>query len=340
MAKILCAISGIEYTCEHMPMSLHSREAKHPVFYLPPKKLYGLYGKWTQGELTDTDSYLLFCAFFHVTDLVTFSVPFERSALTKSIVSNHLPRLVDTVNRIDATNHNLHSQIFASIHVTAESKNLSCASLWIDIWNKNYQDYCTGYRNETLRTKVLQREKVLHDLIKNSTKSVDQYARIVAKWASEAGQFPEYLVTNQFTGTQTTLSEYWQQIITMCCKEDRIYLIPKADFDELMEHCEANIDPGTIYSHTLTALLKTGLYKKKNYLGLGNIDIVGTPFRILTPEQSVEDANMLAMIDAAPREYPLRANYDSDIAFLRAKLAYKQRVRYLESIESKTPASN
>lgn len=328
MAKILCAISGIEFTCEHVPMALHSREAKHPIFYLPTKKLYALYAKWSQGELTDTDSYLLFCALYNITDLVEFTSPFERSALSKSIVANNLPKLVEVINRIDAVNHHLHEQVFARMHVSHETKDMASCALWIEIWNKNYVDYISGYKNELLRTRVRQREDVLQKLIKKADKEPNKYARVLAKWAADAAKFPEFEVENVFTNTKTTLSAYWQQIIEMCCKEDRIYLIPKADFDELMEHCEANIEPGTIYSYTLSELLKTGLYKKKNYLGLGEIDLVGTPFRILNASDNIQDANMLAMIDSAPKSLPLRANYESNIAYLRASLAYKQAQKY------------
>mgnify|MGYP000735790344 CR=1 FL=1 len=56
MAKILCAYSGIEFSCEHFPITLHARESYHPIFNVPQKKLLSYLGKWAGNELTPTDN--------------------------------------------------------------------------------------------------------------------------------------------------------------------------------------------------------------------------------------------------------------------------------------------
>ncbi len=307
-------------------MMLQSREAFHPIFQLPQKKLFGLYGKWTQGGLTEIDSYLLYLALFKSTDQVQFSVPAMRTEKTNSIVSGQIPRLVETVSKITAIRDYHHS--VAQISINADTKDLANSHIWIDIWNANYQDYQDNYHNQKIAASIKQREERLQVLIKDSNKDISRYAHLLAKWAAESGSFPTFQVSNPISNRQCTLSEYWQEIIAMCCKEDRIFLIPKADLDELIEHCEEYVPAGSIYSYTLSNLLKSGHYKQKNYLGLGDIDITGSPYRILAAETSIEDANKLAMIDSAPKEAPREANYPSKIAYLRAKVKFDMATEY------------
>lgn len=325
--KILCATSGIQFTCEHIPASMQSREVSHPIFALKQTKLLGLYAKWTQGALTDTDSYLLYLAMLNSTDLVRWTVPAQKTSLSTSIASNNLPRLVEIINRmsgIPAT----YADTFANIAVTPENCDLSTSHIWLDIWIENLRDYHDGYKSVTVARKIAQREDVLQKLIKDSSKTASNYARLLAKWAAESGNFPQFQVLSPISDKNVTLSEYWQEIIIACCKQEAIFKIPKADLDELIDHCTDNIQPGTIYQHALSVLLREGGKNQHNYLGLGDMDITGNPYRILDAKDSIEDANKLAMIDSAPENLPIESNYPNKIAYLRAKAKWDMKLAY------------
>lgn len=326
MAKILCAISGIEFSCEHVPMVLHSREAKHPIFHLPQKKLLGLYGKWVQSELTDTDNYLLYTALLNSSGLVHWTVPAIRTPDTRAVIANNMQRLVEVVTKITATPQP--ANIFASIQITAENKDLAPSHIWIEIWEANYRNWMDGYKHELIQRSIRQREEVLQKLIKDSTKTPENYARLLSNWANEAGKFPDFTVDSPITGEKQPLSAYWMQIIQMCVREERIFMVPRADLEELIEHCEEHIDQGSIYAHSLMRLLKSGLAKQKNYLGLGDIDITASTYRIISNDTTVEDANKMAMIDSAPREKPQLHNYPTKLAYLRAKAKWDMAQTY------------
>lgn len=302
---------------------------KHPIFSLPLSKLYGLYGKYTDGGNSATENWLLYNALLESTGLVTYTCPAESvDPITSAhLIANNLPRLIETIGRIDAVKSNLRVNVFASVSVNVSNNTLSTSNIWIDVWNQNYIDYLAGARKEITNRNVRNREAVLQRHIKGK-KGIDAYSKILANWAAEAAVFPTYEVINEVTGKKDTLANYWKMILIMCNKEERIYSIPKADLDELIDHCEANITESSIYSTTLYTLLKNGRLKQKNYLGLGELDISGSPYRIVQAGQSVEDANKLALIDSAPKTEPVESSYPSRLAYIRAKMNYKMAQDY------------
>ena len=100
--KILCSKSGIEFTAEHFPGTFFSRELSHPIFSLEQKKLLSYTGKWAAGELTPTDSYLLFLALLNSSEQIQFRTSCKRTPLTNSIVANNMEYLVRTVIKLNA----------------------------------------------------------------------------------------------------------------------------------------------------------------------------------------------------------------------------------------------
>jgi rubrerythrin len=329
--KILCSTSGIQFNCDHVPASLHAREAEHPIFTLKQPKLYNLYAKYLQGELTEIDSYLLYLALFKSTEHVEFRRPAERTTSTASIIARNIKQLVGCVTTMNAHPN----MVCASFVITPDTKTLENSHIWIETWESNYADYNDNYKKQIIRTNLKRREEHLETLIKNANRSPERYARILSNWAAEAGEFPTFQVTNTFTGGQCTLSEYWQQIIQFCVMDSKIFQIPKADIDELIEHVETYIPVGSIYQYSLIELLKTGKSKNSAFLGFGDIDITTSTYRIMddaTPD--VERANILAMIDSAPTKLPTPDQYPSKIAYLRAKFKYEAACRYNAEMEN------
>lgn len=335
MAKILCAISGIQFSCDHVPMTMISREVSHPIFHLKKTKLMGLYAKWTQGSLTEIDSYLLYLAGLNSTELVTWNTPAIRTGLTSSIVANNMIQLFECLGRMVDTPR--YSETYAAISVNSENKDLSTSHVWIAVWNKNRKDYDDGYRHIKLMEVQHRREDILARLIKDSSKSPESYAKILSNWAKDAGKFPEFQVKHPLSNRNMRCSEYWMDIISRCVRDDSIFMIPQADLDELIEHCEENISGGSIYAHSLFELLKLGKRKKNNYLGLGDSDLSVTRYRIVTTKATAEDINKMALIDSAPENEPKRMNYPSELAFLRAKLKYQMKLDYLKELEEDSP---
>lgn len=326
MARILCAMSGEDLRVDHFPVYLTARECYHPLFTMNKKKLLAFAGEWAELKLTPTENYLYYLALLHSTGLVEFRVPAIKTGLTQSIIATNMEALLHVVGKMDITYHpNFNPPHFV---ISQETKDLSCTGDWIKVWNDNYLDFQSGYKTATHVEKVNRREAALEKLIKDKTRSVESYAGILSEWAALAGNFPmdepAGLSKDILGGKDMSLGEYWKVIIRKCAKADSIFEIPDADIDELIEHCEDHIDmvSSGIFSHTLLAFLREGKKRKSNFLDLGDFEVVGGGYKILSPSTSIEDANKFAMIQNAPSEQPRLEQYPNKLAYLKAKLAY------------------
>jgi len=317
MAKVLCAYSGITFTVEHFPISLQSRESHHPIFDVPQKRLLGYLGKWAAHELTPTDSYLLFIALLKSSDHVDFRVSVFRHDLTNSIVATHMEALANTVIKLNSvTNPHV---VFPSVVVSPETKGLLNIHHWIEAWRKAYQDFIDGYVDYSHSVRLVRREAALEKLIKNPFKEPASYANPLAEWASEAGHFPESKTEVQ--GKQVPLDEYWKQIIIACSTDIGLFSIQLKDIKELLEHCEQTIPIGSIFSQRLFATLRRAIDRQQSFLG---IDKGKTTFQILDDDDTIEEANISAIVQKAPMEEPKDPRtYPTKLAFLKASLAWR-----------------
>lgn len=321
--KCLCAISGLSYNVEFFPGTLDSKSTPvlHPVFNLPPKKLLGYLGKWSSGELTSTDSYLLFLAILNSSELVEFRVPVKRTEHTDAIVYNNMEGLAKIVYKLISVS-NPHVT-FPSYSVSPDTCTLSNIKYWIENWNESYDSFLAGYKKEDASRRAHSKEAALERLIRNPHKPVSDYSRQLAEWASIAGSFPTYNTISPFSMLPVTMGDYWKAIISKVSKEESIYQVPKVDLEDLLEHCEQNIPVGSLFSHSLFKLLRHALEKHKSFLGFGDQDLISTSYTLLSSSTSVEAANLKNLIDLAPDHAPKREEYPTDFAFFRAKMRYE-----------------
>lgn len=318
--KVLCAFSSIEFTCEHFPGYLSSRETSHPLFQVPQKKLISYLGKWAQGGLTNTDSYLLFLALLQSSELVEFRLPAIRTEQTDSIVANNMEQLCKTLVRLNTVTSP--STVFPHYVINKETRGLDNVHFWIANWNVAYEEFQSGYRSAHESAKLRTREAALERLIKNPHKPVASYAGQIADWAATAGSFPEFVVTNPHNSLRVSCADYWKFLISRCAHEEHLYSIRRADLEELLEHCEENIPIGTIYSNALFKILRHAIQRQKNFMGLGDMDLSKSSYTILSADTSTEAANMRAIIDAAPDHLPRQEEYPTKFAYMKAKLRW------------------
>lgn len=319
--RILCAISGIEFQCEHFPLTLHARESYHPVFNVPQRKLYSLLPKWSTNELTKTDSYLLFLALLKSSDLVEFRVSARRTNLTDSIVAQNMEHLTKTLARLNTVLNP--SVVFPHYVISHETCDLATVAYWIENWRDSHQDFLDGYKSAHDMSKLNKREAALERLIKNPHKKVSEFSGALADWAAAAGKFPTGMTINPFSKLPVPLSDYWKLIIVKCANEESVFSIPKKDIEELLEHCEEEIPYGTIHSFHVFKILRHAIERQKSFLSLGDFDIKGLPqYKLLDGSDSVEDANMRALIASAPEKEPRRDQYPTVLTYLRAKMRW------------------
>lgn len=322
MAKILCSYSSIEFSCEHLPMALSSREISHPLFHLPSKKLLSLSAQWSLGKLTHTESYLLYLSLLHSTGKIEWRTPAIYTPKTSAIIANNMEQLIHIIGKIDVlSQHALTNIVLPHFVMGQDTADLSNSYYWIQVWNQNYNEWAEGIRSHQYDQEILRRELSLSKLIKTPHKAIEDYPSILANWARIAADFPTFLVT--INGKKIELADYWESIIIKCAKAESIFKVPESDLNELIEHCEDQLSTdGSIHALALLRFLRRGKSMQQNYLGLGDIDLAmkeGTSYRILSPETSAEDANIQNMIDNAPATEPFKSNYPSILEFVKAK---------------------
>lgn len=324
--KILCSLSGIEFTCEHFPAYLSSREVSHPIFSLPQKKLISYLGKWGRQELTPTDSYLLFLSILNSSELVEFRVPAFRTEETDSLVAQNMEQLAKIVTRLNAVTNP--SVVFPRYVISPDTKTLSNIPHWISNWQDSWEDFQDGFAREYDNRKLIVRETALERLIKSPHLPISSYASKLADWAAIAGEFPENLKISPFTRQKVTCSDYWKEIIVRCTKEESLFSVPQKDIEYLLTHCECNIPLSGLLSSSLFKVLRRALEKQKNFLGLGDMDLSGVRYQILSSSDTTETANLKAMIDSAPEHEPTPEQYPNKIAYLKAKLRFQMAKKY------------
>ena len=241
--------------------------------------------------------------------------------MTDSIVANNMEYLVRTVIKLNAIR--TPGTLFPFFAITAETCTLANVHHWIEVWENCWKDFESGARRDIIHRELARRETALQRMIKNPHKPIKEYASQIAEWAATAGSFPVFLIPNPFTkeAKKIPLSTYWKEIIIRSTRNEYLYTIPDNDLQELLDHCEENIPPGSIYSHALFDSLRNAQKKKNNFLGLGDMDLRST-YQILEDPKDVESANFKAMIDSAPIEVPRREQYPTQFAYMKAKLRW------------------
>lgn len=324
MARIVCSKSGVVFNCEHMPTTLKSSEYTHPIFYVPQKRLISLAGQWAAQKLTPTESYLLYLALLDSTSLIHWNTQASYTPKTDSIVASNMESLLKIISKINLINHP--SFALPSFSINQNTTTLDNSSNWIEVWVESYDSWYQGKRDETLREKLKDREAALQRLIKSSVPP-EQYAKTLASWADTAGSFPTFSITHPLSHQPITLSEYWKQIILAVANEDSLWKYPRKDIEELITHCEDNIQHGNIYAHTLMRYLRTGLDKYDDYLGFGDLSPshTSTPFTLLPSDSSAHQTNLHAALNTAPLSEPFKHQYPTHGAWLKAFTKWKLR---------------
>jgi len=330
MATIKCAYSGIVFKCEHFPMNLHNDETNHPIFLLPQHKLLSYTSKWSAGELTSIDSYLLFLALMDSTSLVEWRHPAHyQPGITDSLVAGNMEQLIRIIGKVNLIHHP--KFVLPSFAVTRDTCTLDNVRYWIEAWHESFMEFMRGYKEQTEQERIRRREYALERMVKSThLKNATKYATALASWAELAGNFPQFPIIHPLNKNPITLADYWKEIIGACVREEKIFQYPTNDVNELITHCEENIPHGSISAASLMDLLRTGRDSQSSYLCLSDLDVEAFKAGTLNKEDVVETSNKIAMIQSAPLTEPKRSDYSSEIEYVRAKMKWRMKEKYGE----------
>lgn len=313
--KILCEYSGVDfYTTDFKQMRV---SGVHPFFDLPANVLLSRSGDWSQGKLSQEECRVLFVALLHSTD----HFDFHTAAIPNPhIVQRNMEKVFKTVGWYHAGNWK--AVIFPKYAVNHATRDMKNISIWLESWNDIKEDWVNGQAKSVQARKKLERlalrEEGLAKLLKSYTKKSEEYAWRLAAWALDAADAPDNPIP-------ANIKEYWTNLFKL--RGNSIYLASTNDLDEMVEHMEAHLPHGDIFSHAVMKHIRAILFKNKSGdFGLGiptGTDLTNmhnNPYKIV--EDDIEAHNKASIAATAPEHEPQKKDYPSLPDFLRAKAAF------------------
>lgn len=347
MASYKCCISGLIISTDHFPIFLDTDSSCcHPIFHASQKKLFGFTRKWAAHELTSTDSYLLFLALLKSTDRVHFRLPAVHTDRTNQIVANNMEQLMICVSRMNSIA--VPENVFPAIAITADSRSLDSARYWIEEWAKVYEEHKKGYSFASSIKRLSVREAALERMIKSPHRDPSSYAEVLADWAADAANFPTY--STMVDGINIPICDYWKQVVIAAARKE-YFSVPKIELLDVIEHCENNIEPGSIHFHKLMEVLKETRQYLEGFLGELNSPKQTNRGNRLALWNFAPDAphdlgsynhpnevdvfteNIQAIINSAPIKEPSRNDYNSSLEFIKAKIKWSTAQAALTSMK-------
>jgi len=281
----------------------------HPIFYLPQKHLWNLYKRHCSQEqgFSKTDSYLLFLALLHSTDQVAFSCPASCDPLsseTQRLIEGNIKQLVDVIQLTNTIQVPSFKQ--PSFVVSPDTSPLLQVPNWIEAWNTNIENFRSGARGQRLQESLQKTENRLSYFIRSGSPT-SSYSQVVASWAAKAAGFPP------------PKTDRWMKIIRSCFDSAKIFSIPLLEIREVKGYCEENIPVGSVHFHTLMEVLKEGISRHTDYLGMNPVAL---GYTLLDVDTSVNEARVAEVLAQAPVEAPTYISHPDPVEYLKAKLAY------------------
>lgn len=344
MSQLLCAKSGLLFSCQFMPVSLKAGEVQHPFFNVSRRSLLAQAGRWANGDMCPEETYLYYLALFDSSGLIVWRHNARFNPDTLALIAGSMENLIQVIGRMDV--HDTHTKNLPKFTINYDTATLTSAPYWIEAWGEAITESISGYKTVDEIYEEQAREEALARLIKSPFRNSDNsLARKLATWAAQAGKFPEFLTPSP-NGKHVPCTVLWQEIIRACVDDDRVIHIPGSDLDELIEHVIDNIPQGTIYAAKLLEFLRAARNKKIDVqsLGLENADLAGqtTSFQILRPGATTgqKTAAILNNIAArAPDKEPQRKDYPDLVSYIRARSAWTIAKSMPDSQINQTPMS-
>jgi len=332
--RLTCHKSGLSFTCDHFPAIIEPFnkshvKIQHPVFSIPQRSLLQYAYKWSKGGFSETDLYLYYLSLLDSTSLIDWRTSATVGQHTMSTIAKNIIPLIHVISKINTITHPSFRP--HRISINAETANLYNSPHWISNWEKSVLDFGNNYRDEIKHDRIASRERAINDMI-NRNNDPTYYAKSLSNWAEMAAEFPTHMV--RINDKPIGLNEYWKDIIIRCTNDDKIFQIPEAHIAKLIEHCEESLDVvESSLGHVLLRLLRDGLHRQKSYLGFDDLDgfTDSNPgFKIVNTQTSQEQAVIAALIEAAPKEKPVRENFATLLLYLKAKTKYDQAQEYIK----------
>lgn len=319
--KIQCSYSGIQYDVPlFSTVLIPEGETVHPIFSLTTENLNDLYTEYLIGALSPQESYLVFLTMLNNTRLILWRRPIDINSIHPDkltrIIATYFQPLFSISTKLAACKHP--NFLAPSVVISEENNDLDNVKEWIKLWETAYSDFVSGLSHSQFLDSLRKKEAALAKFIKSPQIPAEKYAHVLADWACLAASFPPICAPD------------WKDLIIKCYKFEEIITKDQCDLEDLIAHCESNINEystGSILSHALFTCLSEGLGKMQDFYGAKSSNSAGfTQLDDSIPEQAI----MLKMIESSAIEEPQQKDYQTKFEFIKAKMAWNAAQKYAE----------
>ena len=345
--KSQCPISGIEFPTPEFSW-IRQNQVLHPIFNLPAKQLLAQAGKWAAGETSPSENKLLFLALLRTTELIDFK---SIACPSDATVQKNMQLVMNFASWKSAS---FHGQM-------GETKNFSMAKYtvqypsthtmenirtYLDIWLNKVSDLekSYSYRQEMLSEGLKKREEALARLIHSSMRR-NGFERKLGIWALTVAGYDkedfayEYalrlfqlkepeIFSNNLRSEKLpfkVIEDYGPKPLSPLC-QDLINLLHIMETELEVYTVNGSLQSLEVLKHlrNLIALNRKG---PASYYGvLDDVSLSASPEYLKRLKASVANA---------PKEQPIKSDYPSLIAYVKAKAIWGEAQEYKRVIEEK-----
>jgi hypothetical protein len=318
--QIICRYSGLSFQSTSF-MQLKVLEGSHPIMSVDPRILLSRARDWADGNLNEVEKKLLFIALLKSTDLVEFRRP---AYPTNQTIQRNMEYLLRTLAWRHATGPKF---LLPKFVVDKGTQDLKSVPAWLDKWNDERDYFLSRQGHWELREKIQLREAAMQRLLGKDRKTPSFYKNL-ARWVIEVSDAPK------------VVEELWTNIFLLDT-DVKIWAADTEVIQELLKYMINNIDAGSIFANLAFKHIRSILIKNQGGLeyGLGmtsisdlDIEDIKSKGYILLPSSktSMEVYNDSVAIRTAPSKLPERADYQTELDFLRAKIKWKKLQEHLQ----------
>lgn len=332
--KLTCPLSGISY---HTDLGYGKGAAPHPIFYLPLKSLVSQHlNAFCDGKLSREELHLFGAALLHKLPTV-WEEPLD-VARCAHIWKSHIEKLAAVCLRLDDRERDQ----LPEYHVCKETSSLYNLGTYLESISDVVAELngVGTYKNTYLQRNA---EEIIVRMLRQTINKAEKkhtLPKLLADWAMEVGEFPTYnvpvLQNDGITTKKQPLCQFWHHIIMRAFEvRDPVDMlstqITAGDIDELIEHCEHNIEVGTVHSNVLLGRLRTirevldefrsPATVRKIQIAERNNDLVSA---LMGDTEELTSVRVEVSSAPAPTSEPLRRDYPSMGAYLAAKIKWQR----------------
>lgn len=339
--KLICPLTNVSYGTS---IGYGHGRAPHPVFYIPLKSLIQQHlHPYYERQLSNVEIHLFGCALLHKLPVI-WEVPLDEAKCAKV-----WPQVIEKLSALCMRLDTRRIEEMPQYHITKDNNTLHNLRYYIESIDDTIEELegDGDYRNTYIQRNA--ENTITRMLLQCLNKSEKKHAlpKLMADWALEIGRFPTDNVTllhNDNSTTKVPMCEHWHGIIMRIFgTNDPVDIltteITAGDIEELIEHCETNIEVGTIIANALLRKLRDAkevLDEFRSPASVRNIKIAETrdadALAILLSEENGPQGFKSVRINesaettptSAPTSEPLRKDYPSMGAYLAAKIKWQR----------------